>query len=138
MKVVINTNVVVSAVLRDRLPEAVVRFVVEHAECEWFATQEILNEYIDVLRRPKFGLPEATVAAWNDLFARSIRVIEGVPQLQFARDPKDAMFLSCALFVEADFLITGDRDFKEAYKIIKTTILSVAQFKALVCDQWTS
>ena len=31
--------------------------------------------------------------------------------------------------IHADFFITGDRDFTEAQKLIKTTIISVSSFK---------
>ncbi|MBA3532672.1 MAG: putative toxin-antitoxin system toxin component, PIN family [Ardenticatenales bacterium] len=54
--------------------------------------------------------------------------------IEFDRDPKDAKFLACALAAQADFLITGDRDFTEAQKLLTTTILSVYLFKKLVCD----
>jgi putative PIN family toxin of toxin-antitoxin system len=137
MKVVIDTNVVVSAVLRNRSPEAVIRFVVDHSECQWFATNEIIAEYVGVLRRPKFGLPTEVLVAWEEVFQRSLTLVEGVPELEFKRDPKDAKFLACAIFVQADYLISGDRDFSEAHKVSHTTVLSVAQFKALVCEKWS-
>jgi predicted nucleic acid-binding protein len=35
---------------------------------------------------------------------------------------------------EADFLITGDRDFSEVQTLGNTTIISVSSFKQLVCD----
>jgi uncharacterized protein len=43
--VVINTNVVVSAVLKDRDPEAVIRFVIGDPQYEWIASRDILAEY---------------------------------------------------------------------------------------------
>ncbi len=57
MNVVIDTNIVVSAVLKDRDPEAIIRFVIDHPQYEWIASRDILAEYADVLRRPKFRLP---------------------------------------------------------------------------------
>jgi uncharacterized protein len=47
---------VVSAVLKDRDPEAVIRFVVGHPQYEWIASRVIITEYTEVLCRPKFGL----------------------------------------------------------------------------------
>ena len=55
-------------------------------------------------------------------------------ELEFARDRKDAKFIACALVSDADFLITGDRDFTHAKKLVNTTIISVSLFKRLVCD----
>ena len=62
--------------------------------------------------------------------------IEVNVEVDFPRDRKDAMFLECALASEAEYLITGDKDFSEARKIVSTTIISVALFKKLVCDVW--
>jgi hypothetical protein len=35
---------------------------------------------------------------------------------------------------QANSLMTGDRDFTQARKLVTTTIVSVSQFKTLVCD----
>ena len=55
-------------------------------------------------------------------------------ELEFARDRKDGKFLACALVSDAEFLITGDRDFSQAEKLVNTTIISISLFKKLVCD----
>jgi len=55
--------------------------------------------------------------------------------IDFPRDQKDAKFLSCALSADADYFVTGDRDFSQAQKLLSTTILSVSQFKTLVCER---
>jgi uncharacterized protein len=134
MKVVIDTNIVVSAVLKDRDPEAIIRFVIAHPPYVWIASRDILAEYTDVLRRPKFRLPVQLLHDWSDLFETMIRVVDVEITVDFPRDQKDAKFLACALAAEADYLITGDRDFTDAYKLLTTTVCSVSQFKRLVID----
>lgn len=135
MKVVIDTNVLISAILKDRDPEAVIMFVAEHDDFEWVVSPAILAEYCDVLRRPKFRLPEALIADWITMLERFTVSWPVSLELDFPRDQKDAKFLACALVAGADYFITGDRDFSEATRLISTTILSVSQFKKLVCDQ---
>ncbi len=137
MKVVIDTNVVISAALKDRDPEAVILFVVRHPDFEWILSPAILREYTEVLRRKKFGLPEEILSRWDEMFARLTTLSEVDEAIEFARDQKDAKFLACALAAEAEYFITGDRDFDEARKLVNTTIISVALFKKLVCDGWT-
>jgi predicted nucleic acid-binding protein len=61
-----------------------------------------------------------------------IVIVETDLAVDFPRDRKDAPFLACALTSDADYFITGDRDFNEAQKLLKTTILSVSQFIRLV------
>src|SRR5439155_3369663 len=111
MNVLIDTNVLLSAALRDKLPERVVLQVASGDEFRWLVTPEILTEYTEVLRRPKFGLDEASLARWAGLLAlRTVNVGSPPTVPEFPRDPKDAPFLAAALAAHADFLITGDKD----------------------------
>jgi uncharacterized protein len=139
MRVVIDTNVLVSAALRDRDPERVVLFVAETPGVRWVATPEIVAEYRSVLARPKFGLPPELLARWLAFFDRAIEIRAPEVPVDFPRDQKDAMFLACALMAHADFLVTGDKDFAEpgtAKRLHSTTIISVSLFKRLVCDRF--
>ena len=133
MKVVVDTNVVVSAILRDRLPEKVLLFIIARADFEWVASSEILAEYREVLRRPKFALSETVLSRWDGRFRSAIAEWPVEIPVSFPRDVKDAKFLACALAASADFFITGDRDFTEARKLGHTKIVSVSQFDELVC-----
>jgi len=135
MKVVIDTNVLVSAVLKDRDPEAVILFVAGRDDMEWIVSPEIMIEYREVLHRPKFGLPEDILEDWFEMLDALTVSCDVILDMDFPRDRKDAKFLACALSVDADYLITGDRDFNQAQKLLNTTILSVIQFKQLVCDK---
>lgn len=45
MKVVIDTNVLVSAVLRGRVPRTVIQFIFDHPDWEWIASPVIVLEY---------------------------------------------------------------------------------------------
>lgn len=134
MKVVIDTNVVVSAALKDKDPEAVLHAVVRHPDWEWVVSAEILTEYKTVLARPKFGLPPDLLEQWST-WLDAVTVLVEVPVVPaYPPDPTDAKFLACALAAQADWLVTGDRDFEPTRKLLTTTILSVFQFKKLVCD----
>ena len=136
MKVVVDTNVVVSAILRDRLPEKVLLFIIAHPEFEWVASPEILAEYREVLRRPKFALPDNVLSRWDDRFHAAVAVWPVEVPVSFPRDIKDAKFLACALAADAEFLVTGDSDFTEARKIGRTKIMTVSQFDELVCKSF--
>ena len=132
MRVVIDTNVVVSAILRDRLPEKVLLFILAQADWEWGASPEILAEYREVLRRPKFGLPTDFLSQWDERFRSAVAVWPVETSVPFPRDVKDAKFLACALAADADFFITGDKDFAEVRKLGRTKVISVAQFDELI------
>lgn len=134
MKVVIDTNVLVSAAIADRNPEAVILFVVANPEFEWVVSAEILSEYKEVLSRSRLRLTQEQQERWFNLLDEVAILIEVNVDIDFPRDQKDAKFLACAVVAEANFLITGDRDFSEVQTLGNTTIISVSLFKRLVCD----
>ena len=135
MKVVVDTNVVVSAIFKDRTPEAVLTHILSSPEMTWVASQPILDEYKAVLARPKFSLPQTLLNEWFSVFDNHITIVEPDIELQLPRDPTDAKFLSCALSAGANFIITGDRDFTEARRIETTSVISVALYARLFLDQ---
>jgi putative PIN family toxin of toxin-antitoxin system len=137
IKVIVDTGITVSAAFRDRTPEEVILFVVEQEDFEWIVSSAILEEYTEVLARKKFNLPPEVLQKWREVFEQCTTTVEVDIEIDFPRDQKDARFLECALAAEADYLITGDKDFEEAQKLVKTTIISVSQFKKLVMEKWS-
>lgn len=97
MRVVIDTNVLVSAALKDRDPESVVLFVAGHPEFEWIASKDILDEYFNVLNREKFRLPNEIKERWKNLLLRATTCLKTIDTVDYPRDQKDAKFLACAL-----------------------------------------
>jgi putative PIN family toxin of toxin-antitoxin system len=134
MKVIIDTNVLISAALKNKDPEAVILFVASQPDIEWTVSPAIMAEYKEVLARKKFGLPPEVILKWLQFLDDLTATVEVNIELEFARDRKDAKFLACALVSDAEFLITGDRDFSQAEKLLNTTIISISLFKKLVCD----
>ena len=136
MKVIFDTSVVISAVLKDRVPEEVILFVLGNTDFTWIASTEIVNEYLTVIKRGKFKLSEATIEKWHNIFERRVKIEEVTLEVEFPRDQKDAKFLACALSTKADYLVTGDRDFEEAHKAGVTTVIKVSEFKRLIVENW--
>ncbi|MEH1789446.1 MAG: putative toxin-antitoxin system toxin component, PIN family [Nostoc sp.] len=134
MKVVIDTNVLVSAVLKGRVPRAVIQFLFDNPDWEWIVSLEIVAEYKEVLSRPKFKLTDEVRNSWFEIIDTFATLIDVNVSIDFPRDRKDAKFLACAVAAEADFLITGDSDFNQAQTLLNTTIISVSLFNKLVCD----
>jgi len=137
IKVVVDTGITVSAAFRNRKPEEVILFIVEQEYFEWIVSAAILEEYTEVLARKKFNLSPAVLQKWREMFEHFTTTIEPDIEIDFLRDQKDAKFLECALAAEADYLITGDKDFTEARKLVQTTIISVSQFKQLIVEKWS-
>jgi uncharacterized protein len=135
MRVVVDTNVLVSAILRGQTPREVIQFIIDTPNYDWMVSTEILREYKEVLSRPKFKLTQSVIEEWWFVLETVTRLVEVNNVVDFPRDRKDAKFLACALATDADFLLTGDRDFTEAKNLVgKTRIISVSLFKRLLID----
>lgn len=128
MKALIDTNVLLSAALRDRLPERVVLFVAAREDWRWIVTADILGEYREVLRRPKFALADDVLARWDELLGMRTVDLGSPPAVEFARDPKDAPFLAAALAFHADRVVTGDKDLLSLESVEDTRFVTVAAF----------
>lgn len=136
MKVLIDTNVLVSAVWRDRKPEELILWIIAHpADWQWIVSSEIMQEYVEVLHRKKFSFSTETLHKWETILAHDTRLKPVSAEVDFPRDQKDAKFLECAVSNGVDFFITGDGDFDEARKILNTTIVSVSTFLNLTSEK---
>jgi uncharacterized protein len=133
-KVIIDTNILISAILKGRVPRLVIQFIVDSSNYQWVFSAEILAEYKEVLSRKKLKLPDEIKNQWLEIMDLATVLVDVNVEIDFPRDKKDAKFLECAVAAEANFLITGDTDFTEAQSLIEAPIVSVSLFKKLVCD----
>ncbi len=134
MRLLIDTNVLVSGILKDKDPERVLLFAMDNPEVEWIVSPDILTEYKEVLGRSKFRLPAAILQSWFEFLDRSTSIINPDFSVDFPRDQKDAKFLVCSMASNADYFITGDHDLNDARKLLKTAIIPVSMFIKLVVE----
>ena len=114
MRVCIDTNVLVQLFGRAR-PFGQIAAALQQGKLELAVSSEILLEYEETLARLSGR------ARWQLIW----RFLEGVSRLHnnvlyvgphfrfqvIAADPDDNKFVDCAIAVEADFVVTGDRHF---------------------------
>lgn len=135
MHVILDTNIVISAILKNRNLESFIRFIIATPPWIWLASPAIVEEYRLVLRRPKFRLPPTLLQTWDDLFTQAIEMVDVSHTSTFSRDPKDAKFLQCLEAVETAYLVTGDRDFSAAPDHLHSRIYTLQTFQA-VLESW--
>jgi len=70
---------------------------------------EILEEYSDVLLRPRFGFPAEDVDGLLDMLGRRGKLLHPVPISGASPDPADDKFIACALAEKSDYLMTGNK-----------------------------
>ena len=106
---VIDTNVIISALLSRHQDSATVK-VIDYLYDRTIVpiyNDEILEEYANVLRRPKFNFPERTVNATLEAIRKGIRS-DRLNSDEELPDPKDIVFYEVALSVEDSYLVTGN------------------------------
>lgn len=108
MRIVLDTNVFVSAVMGGALGA-----VIDHWRAGHFTlvvTDEIVREYLTVLRRPKFGLPaEAIDDIVGYVFHKADFVLPDERLTVIQADPNDDKFLEAAVAGHAALIVSGDR-----------------------------
>ena len=113
MKVVLDTNVLVSGIFFGGVPGRIVDSWIEK-KFSVYATPSIMEEYLKVIATLVDKETELS-RHWNSLLPEICHLIadsEKPLAHPLCRDPDDDKFLLCALHARADCLITGDRDLK--------------------------
>ena len=108
VRVVLDTNVLLSACLKPEGLEARVVDMALAGEAQVCVTAEVFDEYRDVLRRDKF---RACRERAEELLARMERcalTVEAGEVVTAASDDDDNRFLECAAAGHAEYLITGN------------------------------
>ena len=93
-------------------------------------SQELLDEFLDVARRPKFrrffsASDIEEILETIDEYADFVKV---QTKIEVCRDPKDNFLLSLSIDGNADFLVTGDKDLLDLTKFGETTIVTISDF----------
>ena len=109
IRAVIDTNVLVSAMISSAGNEALVVLAINQGLVVPCFSREILKEYSDVLLRQRFAFPADEVDALLDLLGRSGNLLSPAPVARISPDPDDDKFIACALAGKADFLVTGNK-----------------------------
>lgn len=107
MRIVIDTNVVVSALLTDHGAPAQVVDLCIAGDLELAVDGRILAEYHEVLHRAAFHFEARDVAGFLALAEQAERVV-CVPLPITLPDPDDLPFLEVAVSAAVDALVTGN------------------------------
>ena len=108
MRIVLDTNVLVSALLSPNgAPAAVLQLILAGRVVLCFDAR-ILSEYREVLRRPKFDFDPQLVDELLEFLESEGELVASIPLQLSLPDPDDAMFLEVAAAGEADHVVTGN------------------------------
>jgi uncharacterized protein len=130
-KAVLDTNIVVSGL---RNPEGSAASILKLAESRVFRcylSEEIVNEYEEVLTRAILGLKRDQIRKFLRMLRRTCVIVAPAKEVQATSDPDDNMFLECALEARADYVVTGNlRHFPTRFQDIR--IIRPRQFLSIL------
>lgn len=137
LKVVVDTNVWVSAVLGTGVPKKLKDRMAKQ-DFQPICSTQLVDELIDVLARPKFSgkVTDIDAAELVRLLRKVALFVEPEPICEASRDPKDDVFLACAVTGGADYLVTGDDDLLALVEIGATKIVTPRQFLQVLEDNY--
>lgn len=136
IRVVLDTNIVVSATLRAQgLPEAVFNLAIDGV-IQLCISEPILAEYEEVLGRARLAIPPGKVANALARIREKGALMTDTVRVDPAAcpdDPDDIIFLECAETAAADYLVTGNRKhYPNEWK--KTRIVTAREFMATIAN----
>ena len=132
LKIVIDTNVFISAIL-FRGPTSRLVSLWQKNAVSVFMSSEVLKEYAKALGYPKFKLTKSEVRAileqellpyvYPVKIKRSLHII--------TEDPSDNKFLELAVTGKADFILSGDKHLLDFKNLRGIKIITPAEFFTL-------
>ena len=130
MRLVLDTNVVASAILWGGTPRSLLQAAREK-RIELFTSTAMLAELTDILGRRKFAMKIAaaqlTIDQLVDGYAQLAALVRPVATPRIAPDPDDDVVIGTALAARAKCIVTGDKRLASVVRHQGVRLVSVAQ-----------
>lgn len=113
LRVVLDTNIVLSALVFAQGRLAPLREAWQQARCQPLISSATAAELIRTLNYPKFKLSgdeQQELLADYLPYCMTVRIPAKPPRTPVCRDPSDIPFLQLAIVGKADHLVSGDKD----------------------------
>ena len=127
MRIVVDTNVLISGVFFGGMPRKVLSAVI-HKEITACATEEIVDEYNEIVQEM---ISRKQGHLNNDILAPLIgtmEIVEAKTRVELSQDPDDDKFLGCAKDAKALYIVSGDKDLLVLGKFDDIEIITAKEF----------
>ena len=128
MKLVLDTNIFISAFYWGGKPQKIIDGIIEGAD-ELYISNEILGEIADVMARPKFKSNTETINKYISLIEAIGKKIPITGKVKgICKDKDDDDKIECGISCNANYLITGDDDLLILEKYEQLKIITVEKY----------
>ena len=132
MRVVLDTNVVASALLWGGVPRLLLHAGREK-RVDLFTSAALLAELTDILGRRKFDKKiAASTLTVDQIVDRYVALVRPTPTPRIAPDPDDDVVIGTALAARADLIVTGDKPLLTVAEYQGVRIVGVSQALEMV------
>lgn len=109
MRIVADTNIIISAIFWNGFPRRVIDAVID-GRLAAYVCAEIIEEYISIYQEMlNAGYETANLELLTSFIAKAV-LIKTTSSVKVCRDPDDDKFLECALDAQAKYIVSGDKD----------------------------
>ena len=127
MKIVIDTNVVISGVFFGGKPRMILE-AVSDGRISAYASAEILDEYYEVVDEMiDRGQGHLNCDVLLPLIS-AMEIVIPISSINISRDPDDNKFIECAADAGALYIVSGDKDLLDIKKYDGIQIVAAADF----------
>ncbi|MEO7143942.1 MAG: putative toxin-antitoxin system toxin component, PIN family [Bryobacteraceae bacterium] len=134
IRVVIDTNILVSALLQPESLPAAVFMLALSGQVQLCVSGAVFAEYDEVIRRPRLKRSPDVIEGTLQSIRKHGHWVKPNVRVEECSDPDDNVFLECAQAAEADYMVTGNqRHFPERWK--KTKVIGARELIELLIDQ---
>lgn len=134
MRVVVDTNILVSAMIKPRGNIGLILKYLRAGKYTLLYSEPMLTETVDVLNRPrirdKYGFEPGDIETFVALLILRGKVVVPKRRIMVCRDPMDNMILEAAVDGNADKIVSGDNDLLSLKKFEGIPILKPTRFVA--------
>ena len=133
MKVILDCNIWISFLLSRQ--DCLLRRMLMDTRFDIYMCEELLTEIVNVARRDKIKKRVSETELQQllkiiDAFCEKT-TIEHIAE-SIIRDPKDLYLLSLAETIDADYLVSGDKDLTDLNQHLRTRIIKLVDFKLIM------
>ena len=128
MTIVLDTNVIVSGILRPYNKAAAILRLAATGMIQLAYDLRILSEYRDVLNCPKFTFAKEDINAFLDEVEKEAVLVSVMPLKFRLSDQDDEPFLEVALAAGAEAIVTSNKRHFTKKEYQGTRVLSAAEF----------
>lgn len=141
VKVILDTNVLLSALVFGGVPQKVFVHCIDSSDIFVYLSKDIWteinskflgNRVMEIAKKSKRNITPEQIKKFLDLVYNNTICIEINRQFNICRDSKDNMFLDAAFACNADYIISGDKDLLSLNSFQFTKIILPSQFLEII------